>query len=319
MIIKSTDASIDVHGKTVLAPMAGVNCTSFRIMCKNYGASLLFTQMYDVNTIVEKHKEGTLGDFLNILKQESPIAIQLIGNVNDPWQNAVKLVEKYADIVDINLGCIEDDFLGKKSGCYLMQHPDHIRKIAKMCVSATKKPVTAKIRSGWDDNSINAVEVATLLEQEGIAAITVHPRTRMQKYGGKANWKIIGEVKKAVSVPVIGSGDITLPGHAKAMFEQTKCDAVMIGREARNNPQIFEYVSYILENGKNKEIPEKDSRRLVSEFVSLYEKYEKRSSLNEVKDHCIWLLRKGNVFLKKRIEQAKSIPEIVKLAEINKS
>jgi tRNA-dihydrouridine synthase B len=293
-----------LENRTVLAPMAGVNCTSFRIMCKKHGAGLLFTQMYSVKRIVEKGSA-----LFDIRKEEFPVAIQLIGKLTDPWEDAVEIAERYADLIDINLGCIESDFLGEKSGCYLMQHPDQVAKIAKKVVAFTAKPVTAKIRSGWDNKFINAVEIAKVLEHEGISAITVHPRTRKQQYMGKADWNIIKQVKQSISIPVIGNGDITLPGHAKAMVEQTKCDAVMIGRAARDNPYIFDDINYLLETGKNRGEIIKSSRFLIKEFIELYEKYEKNQSLNQFKDHCMWFV-KGHpdaAAIKQRIKDANSI------------
>ncbi len=306
--------NINIENKTVLAPMAGVNCTSFRFLCRKYNVGLLFTQMYEVETIIEKHHDGSLTEFLNIKEEESPIALQLIGSVKDDWKTAVEIAEKYVDIIDINFGCPEDEFLEKKAGSYLMKSREHIAKIAKTCVSATKKPVTAKIRSGWNNN-INALEVAKILEKEGISAISVHPRTAEEHYGGKADINIIKEIKDNVSIPVIGNGDITLPGHAKSMIERTGCDAVMIGRAAMRNPEIFEYTNFLLDNGKSKGEFSKDTKnpkKLIKGFIDFYIRYENRESLNEIKDHCIWLLHqtKGAPAAKKLIRKAKTIKEI---------
>lgn len=305
---------VEIKNRTALAPMAGVNCTAFRLLCRKLGAGLIFTQMYDVHIIIQKYKDGTLSDFLNI-QEESPLALQLIGNASDNWEEAVKIVEKYADIIDINFGCGEPEYIEKKAGCYLMKEPEQIRAIIKRCVSATNKPITAKIRSGWDSESINAVKVAKIIEEAGASAISIHPRTKEQKYADKADWGVIKRVKEAVSIPVIGSGDISLPGHAKAMVEQTKCDGVMLGRAAMRNPEMFEYINYILEHGRNKkEITDdtKNAKKLIKEFIFFYKKFEKRSSLNEVKNHCIWLLHKtkGAPQIKAEVKKANSIDEI---------
>jgi tRNA-dihydrouridine synthase B len=300
-------------GKIFLAPMAGVNCTSFRVMCKKYGASLIYTQMYEVKTIIDKNNNNTIEEYLNIMKHESPIAIQLIGDSKDNWGKAVSIIEKYADIIDINLGCAEKEYIEKKYGSYLLQYPEDIKKIVKKCISSTTKPVTAKIRAGYD--KINVLEISKLLEKEGISAITVHPRTAVQKYGGKADWKLIKEVKQNVSIPVIGNGDITLPGHAKAMFEQTRCDAVMIGRAAMRDPEIFKKVKFILEHGKNMPEKEKDGLELIKKFIKLYLKHENRKSLNEVKDHCTWLASstKNAPTTRSMIKNAKSINDLLEI------
>jgi len=305
---------VEIKNRTVLAPMAGVNCTAFRLLCRKLGAGLIFTQMYDVGVIIKKHKDGTLSDFLNI-KDESPIALQLIGNVNDKWEEAVKIAENYADIIDINLGCGEEEYIEKKAGSYLMKEPEQIKEIIERCVSAATKPITAKIRSGWDSESINAVKIAKIIEKAGASAISINPRTKEQKYADKADWSVIKRVKSAVSIPVIGSGDVSIPGHAKAMTEQTKCDAVMLGRAAMRNPEMFDYINYILEHGRNKkEITDdtKNARKLIKEFIFFYKKFENRHSLNEVKNHCIWLLHKtkGAPQIKEEVKRAKSIDEI---------
>lgn len=291
--------------------MAGVNCTAFRLLCKQYGAELIYTQMYPVNVIIEKSNE--LDEYLNILKEEKPIGIQLIGNVKDPWSKAIKLVEKDADTIDINFHCTEDYILENKAGAYLLQHLDQIEKIVKICKKATKKPITAKIRSGWDSN--NAVNIAKVLEKSGVDTIIIHPRTAKQKYGGKADWNIIKQVKQVVKIPVIGNGDITMPGHAKAMIEQTKCDAVMIGREARRNSKIFEEVNYLLKHGKNMESVPKDPKQLIREFIALYRKHEKRESLNEIKDHCRWFMSGCSISLRERIRDAKDVDQILSLIQ----
>jgi tRNA-dihydrouridine synthase B len=305
---------IDV-GKIVLAPMAGVNCTSFRIMCKKYGATLLFTQMYEVKTIIEKEAENKLTEFLNIHSSENPIAIQLIGSINDQWEKAVKILEKHCDIIDINMGCAEKEYLEKRSGSYLLQYPEQVEKIIKKCVSSTIKPITVKIRAGYD--IINAIEISKIIENAGACAITLHPRTTLQKYGGKADWSLIKSIKQQLTIPVIGNGDITLPGHAKAMFEQTRCDAIMIGRAAMRDPEIFKKIKYIIDYGKNMPEKEKDGIKLIDKFIKLYLKYEKRKSLNEIKDHCTWFLSstKNAPSNREKIKKVRNITEITEILQ----
>lgn len=329
-------SNIYIPNNTVLAPMAGVNCTSFRLQCKKYGCGLLFTQMYKVSTIIEKYNEDKTGNklksFLNIINNneigESPIAIQLVGSIKDNWKQCIEILNKNPikdsiNLIDINFGCPEKDIHAINSGGYLMKSPENIKIIAKICVQNSKIPITAKIRSGWDEKSINALDVSKILIKENVSAITIHPRTVLQKYGGKADWTIIKKVKNycienKINTPIIGNGDITLPGHAKAIMEQTKCDAIMIGRAAMKDPQMFERINYIIENGKNKEEYTKDSKnpiKLIKEFIELYINYENRKSTNELKNHAQWLLTetKEKNIIAKKISKCNTIEEIKKL------
>ncbi len=308
--------NIDIKNNVVLAPMAGVNCTSFRLMCKKHGCGLVCSQMYEVQTIIEINDKGVneLNNFLNVRDKERPIAIQLVGSIKDNWTKAVKIIEKYADIIDLNFGCPKRKQTDKMQGAYLSTHIHQIEKIAKIVVDNATIPVTAKIRSGWDNKRINAVEVAQALKKIGISAITIHPRTKKQKYTGKADWEIIKDVKNAINIPVIGNGDISLPGHAKSMIERTGCDAVMIGREAMKNPLIFEKINTLLKTGKNPFVKH-NHISLVNEFIDLYEKYETDQKINEVRDHCGWLLSgyKKAKFLSDKIRNAETIDEIKKI------
>lgn len=282
---------VKLSSRLVLAPMAAVNCTAFRILCKEYGAGLVYTQMIDADNIAAQEK-GILENQIGFSEQEHPIAAQIVGSNADNLVRAAKIVEKYADIIDINLGCPDADILGKKAGAYLVKHPNMITRLVRPVIESTHKPVTAKIRSGWDEKSINTVEVAKILEDAGCKAIAVHARTRKQKYTGKADWNIIKEVKENVSIPVIGNGDVFKPGSAKAMIEQTKCDFVMIGRAAIGNPFIFSRTNYLLERGKNCSEPSlADIKKAFNRFVELYKKCQKRQKMTEVRQHAMWFVK----------------------------
>ena len=317
--------NIIISSNTVLAPMAGVNCTAFRIQCKKYGCGLVYTQMYKIHVLLEKFKEDMTGkklkEFLNIKDIEHPIAIQLAGNIKDDWKLCIEIlnsdpIKNLIDIIDINCGCPEPDIYSTEAGGYLMKETKNLQKIIQICVTNSKIPITAKIRSGWNNDSINALETCKMLIKEKINAITIHPRTVLQKYGGKADWTIIKEIKSYcnnnnITIPIIGNGDVSIPGHAKAMIEQTKCDAVMLGRISMKDPEMFERINYILKYGKNKEKYTKDSKnplKLISEFIELYENNEHRQSINEIKDHIIWLLTET--------KEKKYLKEIMKLNSI---
>ncbi len=299
--------NVELNGRTVLAPMAGVNNTSFRLLCKKYGCSLVFTQMYDVSTIIEKKK--CLESFLNINENETPIGIQLIGKFDDDWELCISLIEKYCDIIDLNFGCPMDHIIDEKKGAYLLQTPHKIGEIVKRCTKVSNVPITVKIRTGYDSD--DSVVIAKLAENNGASAITIHARTYEQKYGGKADLNVIKNVKAAVNIPVIGNGDVSLPGHAKSMIERTKCDMVMIGRAAKNNPSIFQPIEYIIEFGKSEKY-RANPKKLLIEYFEYYNKFENRISVNELKDHCIWInkLKRTGKNFKDDFLKCESVDEI---------
>lgn len=287
---------IQLKSKTILAPMTAINCTAFRLICKEHGAGLVYSEMIDVDDLL-KDTDFVLNNKLNIVKQERPINVQLVGSKPEKLVKAAHILEKtgLVDMIDFNMGCCEKTVLGKKAGVYLIKHPNLIKRLVKPLVENVSIPVTAKIRSGWDDNSVNAVEVSQILEDCGVSAIAVHPRTRKQGYRGKADWKIIRDVKENTSVPIIGNGDIQLPGHAKAMIEQTKCDFVMIGRAAKGNPFIFSIINYLFEKGRSTRPPtEKEQIKAFYHFLELYKKHnlaKRKGRVTELKHHAIWFTR----------------------------
>ena len=284
--------NVKLKGKVFLAPLAGVNCASFRQLCHEYGAGLVYTQLYHSEGVISLHDQKRLKEFLNVNDKERPASIQLVGNDGESMGEATKIISKYADIIDINLGCPDQAVLAKRAGAFFSKHPEQIPKIVESVVENSKVPVTAKIRTGWDDKEITFEKSVKILNELNVDAIAIHGRTRKQVYEGKANWKYIKKAKEISDVPIIGNGDIFKPGNAKAMIEQTKCDFVMIGRGSMGNPLLFDRAHYLLENGENKEEPTSEEKKKVFfRFVELYEKVDKNKSFAEFKQHAMWFTK----------------------------
>jgi tRNA-dihydrouridine synthase B len=268
---------VEIPNRFVLAPLAGVSCTAFRMLCKENGAGLLYTQMIDADLISGKSR-NEVKQFLNIQEMERPVSVQLIGSEQNILEKAVHAVEDFADIIDLNVGCIEEDYLQKGSGAALLNNLPTLEHLVRAMVDATEKPVTAKIRIGWDNQHINGVTVAQLLENAGAAAVCVHGRTADQGYAGKVNWTIMKQIKEKVKIPVIANGDVTSYETGLSLLQKTGCDLVMIGREAQHCPWVFH------------EKPV-DIKQQILRFIELYEQYENRQEPVEVADHVYWMLR----------------------------
>ena len=243
--------NIEIKNQIVMAPMAGFSNTSFRKIIKEMGAGLIFAEMVSDKAIVFDSKK-TL-EMLKMDEKERPIAQQIFGSDVASFVASAKIVEAkmHPDIIDINMGCpVPKVALKNQAGSALLKNPEKIREIVQAVVAAVSIPVTVKIRSGWDEENINAVEVAKIIESAGASAITVHARTRKQGYSGKSDWQIIKAVKENVHIPVIGNGDVTSPELAKKMLDETGCDAVMIGRGILGNPWLIRDCVHYLETGK---------------------------------------------------------------------
>ena len=287
--------NVQIKNKIVFAPMAGVSNISFRTIIKEMGAGLIYSEM--ISTMGIKYQSKKTIDLINFNESERPISIQIFGNDVDTFVQAAKYIEEnyHPDIIDINMGCpVPKIALKSQAGSALLKNPDKIYEILKEVVEQTSTPISVKIRSGWDEEHINAVEVAKKIEQAGASLIAIHARTRSQGYSGKANWDIIRQVKENVKIPVIGNGDIKTIYDAKQMLEETKCDAVMIGRATLGNPWfIKECVEYI-ENNKIIEKPTNIEKiNMIEHHYELLKKYtSEKQALLEIRMHALWYIKK---------------------------
>lgn len=281
--------NVEIQSPVALAPMAGVTDLPFRLLCKEMGVGLLSMEMVSAKAILYRNKNTET--LMEIEKGEHPVALQLFGS--DPQilgEIAAQIQERPFDILDFNMGCPVPKVVNNQEGSALMKNPALVREVVTSLVKHSKKPVTVKIRKGFDDEHVNAVEIAKILEDCGAAAVAVHGRTREQYYSGKADWEIIRKVKEAVSIPVIGNGDVDGAKAAKRMLEQTGCDGVMIGRAARGNPWIFREVRGYLETG---EIPSRPSAAEVREMILRHARLQVRykgeiPGMREMRKHVAW-------------------------------
>lgn len=241
--------SLNTANNVFLAPLAGVSDLPFRLLCKEQGSGMLCTEMVSAKGICFQNANTLL--LLQISPEEHPVGVQLFGREPDILAKAVQMIEHLPfDFIDINMGCPAPKIFNNGEGSALMKEPKLVGEIVKAVAGSTKKPVTVKIRKGVDENSVNAVETAKIIEQNGGAAVAVHGRLRQQYYSGAADWDIIAQVKRSVSVPVIGNGDVGSPQSARDMLAYTGCDAVMVGRAAMGNPWIFKQMNHFLQTGQ---------------------------------------------------------------------
>ena len=306
--------NIDIKNPVVMAPMAGISDTSYRKIIKEMGAGLIYAEMVSDKAIAFNN-EKTLR-MLKMSEEERPIAQQIFGSDKESFVIAAKKVEElmHPDIIDINMGCpVPKVALRAQAGSALLKDVPKIKEIVSAVVDAVSVPVTVKIRSGWDENHINAVEVAKAIEEAGASAIAIHGRTRSQGYSGKANWDIIKQVKKAVSIPVIGNGDVISVEDFKNMMDYTGCDAVMIGRGCIGNPWLINDCVNYYNNKPIKEVSIKDKIDMIKRHLTLLiEDTNEKVAILEMRTHLMYYFKHlpNNKPYKVRLCQAKSKGEI---------
>ena len=310
--------NVNIENNVVLAPMAGVTDLPFRLLCKEMGCGMLYSEMVSAKAILYGNKNTD--DLLKVTPAENPIAVQLFGSDPEIMADIAKrLEERSFDTIDVNMGCPVPKIVNNGEGSALMKNPLLVGQIVEAMAKAVKKPVTVKIRAGFNDEMLNAPEIAHIIEESGGTAVAVHGRTREQYYSGHANWDIIRQVKERVSIPVIGNGDILTGDDAIRMFDETNCDAVMIGRGSRGNPWIFSQVSAYLKDGTRMNKPTNDEvcDMILRHARMLIEAKGAFTGIREMRKHFAWYTAgiKNSAALRNAVNLTESYEALEELVE----
>ncbi|SDM39744.1 tRNA-U20-dihydrouridine synthase [Romboutsia lituseburensis DSM 797] len=306
--------NLELDNKVFLSPMAGVTDLPFRLICKEQNCGMLYTEMINAKALC--YDDENTKKMLKIEEAEHPVAVQIFGSDPDFMGRAAEIMNEYPnEILDINMGCPAPKVIKNGDGSALMKNPKLAEEVLKAVVKNSKKPVTLKIRKGWDDNSINAVEIAKIAEASGISALAIHGRTREQYYSGKADWNIIAEIKNNIGIPVIGNGDVFSVEDARNMLDKTNCDAIMIGRGAQGNPWIFKRINHYMQTGEILPEPalEEKINTAIKHLDLAVKEHGEYIAVREMRKHIAWYLKglRNSARIRDEINKIESHQEVV--------